>query len=193
MWSNVTIPGRPTTLMVDASRNLMGWEANFCDQLYAAMARRNLLLKGAGPIRPELPKDPSAHMDPSDGYNCIIVLGRVEPQGLIAEASLASYLEWLDSHPPRPPKLLAVCSWEGYDPQLTDRVLESPAGFASLAVAQQSPVTGREAGLFLLKLFTELELHSEDSITGKMLWFSAAKARELLRKRRLSGKFGVRC
>ena len=44
-----------------------------------------------------------------------------------------------------------------------------------------------------MEFFTELELHFEDSITGKMVWFSGSKARELLRRGRLLGKSGVRC
>ena len=45
----------------------------------------------------------------------------------------------------------------------------------------------------MLKFFTEMGLHSSDDITGKMVWFSCSKARELLRRRRLVGKVGVRC
>jgi hypothetical protein len=56
-----------------------------------------------------------------------------------------------------------------------------------------SPMSAREAGLFYLKFFTELNLHSKDHISGKMVWFSFSKAKEFLKRRRYSAKFGARC
>ena len=89
------------------------------------------------------------------------------------------------------PLFLSVCSLGGADPQMAEDVLAGDG--APLAVVQEGPMTARAAGLYFLKLYTELSIHSEDSITGKMLWFSAAKAKELLKRRRLDGKVGVRC
>ena len=82
---------------------------------------------------------------------------------------------------------------EDYDPETTHDILKSPTNFAPLAVAQGSPLTPREAGLFFLKFFIELDLHSSDEISGRMVWFSWSKARELLRRRRLTGVVEVRC
>ena len=53
-------------------------------------------------------------------------------------------------------------------------------------------MSGREGGLFLLKFFTELDLHSEVNMTGRMAWFSWSKASELLKRRQLTGRFGLR-
>ena len=53
-------------------------------------------------------------------------------------------------------------------------------------------MTGREGGLFFLKFFTELHLHSEVDMTGRMAWFSWSKATALLKRRRLKGSFGLR-
>ena len=106
---------------------------------------------------------------------------------------MASYWAWLNSQVELPPLVFAACTWESYDPSVSREILESPDTFAPLALAPQSPLTPREASLFLLKFFTELDLHSTDSITGRMVWFSHSKARELLRRRRLAGKVGLRC
>jgi hypothetical protein len=90
------------------------------------------------------------------------------------------------------PKLVALCTWEEYLADLSQDVLDCK-GRAPLSVVQQSPLTQRAAGLYLMKFFAELDLHSTDEITGKIVWFSASKAREVLTRRKLGGKFGVRC
>lgn len=192
LWSSVSIPGKPTILVVDASCNLGGWEFEFCDRLFATMKRRNLLLQGGTPSRVERPDDLLAHLEPQEAFNCILLFSQADATPLPPEATLRNYWEWLNSHI-RLPKLFAACTWERYDPEMSQEILKSPKTFAPLALAPQSPLTPREAGLFSLKFFTEMDLHSSDSVTGKMVWFSCSKARELLRRRRLSGKVGVRC
>ena len=108
-------------------------------------------------------------------------------------ANLASYWSWLNSDVELPTVLFATCTWESYDPAVSKEILECSSSFAPLAIAPQSPLTAREAGLYFLKFFTELDLHSTDKITGRMVWFACSKARELLKRRRLAGKFGLRC
>jgi len=179
--------------MVDASRNLEGWEFEFCDRLYASMRRRGLLLKGSAPARVEQPEDLASHLEPQDAFNCILLFGHGDGEHVPHGADLRGYWAWLNSHTTLSPKLFAVCTWESYDPVTGQEILESPNSFAPLALAPQSPLTPREASLFFLKFFTEMELHSSDSVTGRMAWFSCSKARELLRRRRLPGKVGLRC
>ena len=189
LWSSTSISGKPTILVVDASCNAAGWESEFCDRIFAAMKRRGLLLRGSSPVRVEDPGFLRPHLEPDEGPNCIFLLSHGNEA---TAAGLKSYWEWLNSYS-QPAKLFASCTWESYDPELTQEILKSPRTFAPLALAQQSPLTPREAGLFMLKFFTEMGLHSSDDITGKMVWFSCSKARELLRRRRLVGKVGVRC
>ena len=52
----------------------------------------------------------------------------------------------------------------------------------------------RAAGLFFMKFFVELDMHSEaaDSMTGKMVWFGHSKAREILRRRNYEGRVSLK-
>jgi len=192
LWNSVSIPGKPNILVVDASCNLGGWESEFCDRLFATMKRRKLLLQGSAPVRIPQPNALLPYLEPQEAFNCILLFSHGEGDYVPPESKLSNYWEWLKCHV-SPPKLFAACTWESYDPRVSQEILKSPQTFAPLALAQQSPLTPREAGLFSLKFFTEMDLHSSDSVTGKMVWFSCSKARELLRRRRLPGKVGVRC
>ena len=202
LWSSVSIAGKPVILVVDASGNKGGWEFAFSDRLFSSLARRGLLLKGNGPIHVEEPESLLPHLVPRESFNCILLFASAdrahgeEAQGEKEgrpRAHLASYWAWLNTQVQLHPLLLAACAWESYDPVVSQEILESPDSFAPLALAPQSPVTPREASLFFLKFFTEMDLHSTDSITGRMVWFSHSKAKELLRRRRLTGKVGLRC
>ena len=199
LWSAASIPGRPRVMLVDASGNREGWEREFCQRLFRTMERRGLAMSGHGPVEPEwrtevhlLPNSASLEAGTGKwpwpwedgGVNCLLWFAHVP--------ELDGHWQRLKLQAPRS-VLLAVVSWDSYDPKVSNEILEGQDTFAPLAVAQQSPLTPREAGLFVLKFFTELELHSTDSITGKIVWFSHSKARELLRRRRLEGRVGVRC
>ena len=193
MGSPVSIPGKPTILVVDASSNLEGWESEFCSRLFAAMKKRGLSLTGTGPVATENPQQLAPHVESQEAFNCILLLGHGKGDGVEPGSDIGSYWAWLNAQDGLLPKLVALCTWERYDQSLSHEILESSETFAPLALSPQSPMTPREAGLYFLKFFTELDLHSEGSITGKMVWFSGSKARELLKRRRLTGKVGVRC
>ena len=193
LWSSVSIPGKPAVLMVDASRDAGGWEREFSYRLFTSMARRGLRLKGDAPAMPQHPEELAPHLEEQETFNCILLLGHSNEEGIPPEVGLGGYWDWLKSRHELRPKLLAVCTWDAHAPRTSQEILESPESFAPLALAPQSAMTARESGLYFLKFFTELGLHSEDSITGRMVWFSASKAKELLRRRRLAVKFGVRC
>ena len=193
LWSSVSIPGRPTILMVDASCNQMGWEFEYCDRLYASMKRRGLHLKGTAPVRVKDPEKLLPHLEPQGSFNCILMFGHGQGENIAPGSELSGYWDWLNSHVHPAEVLFATSMWESHDPLVAKEILESPASFAPLALAPKSPLTPRETSLFFLKFFTELELHSSDNITGKMVWFSCSKAKELLRRRRLTGKVGARC
>ena len=193
MWSPVSIPGKPTLLVVDASCNLEGWESDFCSRLFAVMRKRGLLLTETSPIRTERPQQLAPHVESQQAFNSVLLLGHGKGDGVEPGRDIGSYWAWLNAQDGLLPKLVALCTWERYDQSLSHEILESPQTFAPLALAPQSPMTPREAGLYFLKFFTELDLHSDGSLTGKMVWFSGSKAKELLKRRRLIGKVGVRC
>ena len=193
LWSSNSIPGKPTILLVDASCNRGGWEFDFCDRLYASMKRRGLLLKVSAPVRVERPEELLPHLEPQHDFNCMLLFDHGEGEYAAPETNLTSYWTWLNSRVQPPGLLFAACMWESFDPTVSQEILGSGESFAPLALAPQTPLTPREAGLFFLKFFIELDLHSGDAITGRMVWFACSKARELLRRRRLTGKVGARC
>ena len=182
MWSSVTIPGRPSILVIDASRNLAGWEHDFMDQFFSSLKRSQLQLIGEAPVR----LDQIQELEPflSQQFNCMILFSYGE--------QLKTDWRWLQAHPNLSPKVFAACMCEFYDDEITSVILQSPQTFAPIAVVPQSSATPRETGLFLLKFFTELNLHSQDNISGKMAWFSFSKATALLKKRRYTAKFALR-
>ena len=191
MWSLTVIETPPVVLLVDASRNLAGWESEFCDRLFTAMARRELRLAGNGPLRVSEPEQMEPHLLSLQSASCVLLVGHGKEAPPSAAAEVGRHVTWLKANVAGA-KLLAVCSWQDYSSTLTEELLKAPSDFAPLAVAQQSPVTAREAGLFFLKFFTELDLHSENEMSGRMVWFAWSKAKELLNRRGLRGRFGVR-
>ena len=192
MWSSVTIPGKPTILVVNASQDVEGWESDFCQRLFGALQRRGLQMLGDGPAELRSPADLS-QLGLPETYNCVLLFAHAGTAKESPHAQLRAYWDHLNSRSEGQDTLFAVCTWEDFDPETTHDILKSPTNFAPLAVAQGSPLTPREAGLFFLKFFIELDLHSSDDISGRMVWFSWSKARELLRRRRLTGVVEVRC
>jgi len=191
MWSSVTIPGKPAILVVDASRNLEGWENDFIDRLFSSLKRSRLILITKVPVCIHRTNELEPHL--SSDFNCILFFSHGQGEQVLPDAKMRSHWDWLNLHGQLSSKLFAGCMGQSYDPEASRQILQSPQTFAPLALTPQSPLAKREAGLFLLKFFTELNLHSKESITGKMAWFSYSKARELLRRRRYTGKFGLRC
>ena len=193
LGNSVTIPGKPTILLIDGSRNLEGWESSFCERLLNRMLRRGLHLATDLPFRAEKPEALVPCLDPEDGFNCILLLCHGEGERVSQEAKLSSYWEWLNRYPWESPKLFAALTWQSYDPHVSREILESSNSFAPVALAPTSSVTPRLGGLFFVKFFAELHLHSIDRISGGMVKFSYAKARHLLERRGMSGAVGLRC
>ena len=179
--------------MVDGSRNAQGWEAEFCDRVFNVLRRKDMGLAGQTPLRPSLPQDLDAVLQNQDAFNCILLFCHGEGPHVPRESKLSSFWSWLSTYEQLTPKLLAVCTWETHDPETSQLILAAGDSFAKLAMVPQSPLSPRAAGLFYIKFFSELDLHAHDSVMGKMVWFSHAKARELLKRRHLSGQVGLRC
>jgi len=188
MWSPAVIPGKPRLLVIDASGNQAGWEAALARRFAATMMRRGVVVIGEAPLLVAAPAELGGYGQRLTEANCLVLLTQGKAGGA---ATLKVYWDWLTSHVPGP-KLLAACSWESYDPAVNGFILGKQQEFAPLSVAPKAPVNQRDGALFLLKFFTELALHTEDQITGKMVWFSWSKSRALLKRRRLNDDFGVR-
>ena len=193
IWSQITIPGKPKLLVVDGSLNAQGWEAEFCDRIFNVLRRKGMKLAGDRPLRADRPKDLREVLQDQDAFNCICLFCHGEGAQLSQDSNLSSFWKWLSKYDGLAPKLLAVCTWETYDPDTSESILTAKGNFAQLAIVPQSPLSPRAAGLFFMKFFSELDLHAHDSISGKMVWFSHSKGRELLKRRRLPGQIGVRC
>lgn len=193
LWKPITIPGKPKLAVIDGSSNAEGWEAEFSDRIFANFQRRGMLLKETILPRVNQPTELERHLTPQDSFNCILLFTHAHTQTGGSSTGLEGYWDWLSKHPWASQKLLAICTWEQPDPSITNAVLKSDGNFAPLALIPQSPMSPREAGLYYMKFFAELDLHTSDSLTGKMVWFSASKAKELLRRRNLTGSVGVNC
>jgi hypothetical protein len=175
--------------VLDATRNREGWEAETCARVSDSLVRRDIAVLDGGPIAVHSPEDLEGILRPHDRYNCIFLCANAD-----GGAPVGDYWAALQSTLDGARKLLAVCTWQGFDQRTTEEVLTADATFAVLAVSQQSPMTVRAAALFFMKFFAELDLHSEasESMTGKMVWFGHSKAREILRRRHYEGRVGLR-
>ena len=192
MWSNITIPGKPSILMVDASRNLEGWEHEFAERLFGSLQRSGVHFVTSGPQRILETKEIEPYL--ALEFNVILLFSPGKGEGIPELALMRSHWDWMNMRLAKlRPVLFAAILSKNYDPDTAQQILKAAETFAPLAVAPQAELTPREAGLYMLKFFTELNLHSEENISGKMVWFSSSKARELLRRRRYQGKLGVRC
>lgn len=193
IWSQITIPGKPRILMIDGTRNTQGWENEFAARIFTVLKRKGLDLVGNAPLRPSQPKDLVAVLDGQDYFNCLFLLCHGEAADVPEDTNLAAYWPSLSNYGSLTPKLLAICSWETPDLETGESILDARDSFAQIALVPGSALSQRAAGLFYLKFFTELDLHADDSIMGKMVWFSHAKAKEILRRRSLTGEIKVRC
>lgn len=192
-WSQIAIPGKPRVLVVDGCGNAEGWEAEFCDRLFDVLRRRGIRLASEAPLRPSRPQDLDEALRDQEAFNCVFLFCHGDGVQVPEELKLNSFWNWLSTREGMTPKLLTVCTSESYDSETSQRILAPGDSFAKLAIVPQSPLSARAAGLFYIKFFFELDLHANDSIQGKMVWFSHAKAKELLKRRHLPGQLGVRC
>lgn len=191
MWSQTTIPGKLGLLVVDVCRNDQGWESEFCSRIFNVLRRKGMTLVGERPLNVDRPQGLSEALQDQSAFNGVFLVGHAAQ--VPEESKLSGYWDWLSSLDGLEPKLLAVCTFEDHDPDTSQSILSAADSFAQFAVVPQSPLSPRAAGLFFMKFFTELDLHAADTITGRMVWFSHAKARELLKRRRLPGEIGMRC
>ena len=191
LWSQTTIPDKRGLLVIDGCANDQGWESEFCSRLFNVFRRKGMTLVGDKPLNVNRPQDLSEALQDQSAFNCVFLISH--PSQTAEASKLSSYWDWLSSLEELEPKLLAVCTFEDHDPNTSQAILTAEDSFARFAVVPKSPLTPRAAGLFFMKFFTELDFHAPDSITGRMVWFSHAKARELLRRRRLPGEIGMRC
>lgn len=176
MWSSVSIQGAPRILMIDVTQNKEGQEFAFSERLYQSLKKSELQMGSHEPLH-TIPTHFGDYQ-----FNCLLIFAHSHQDVLetIGPQRLPSYL-------------LAISSTDGFDASSGGSILKSNPPIAPIMIAPQSTMSLREAGLFYLKFFTELKLHSTDSISGKMVWFSFSKAKELLKRRRYAAKFGVRC
>jgi hypothetical protein len=190
-WSSVSIPGKPAILLIDSSGNQEGWESDFCNRLFRSLQRSKLrvagdavfLVSGAGILPAELLRGQDSrdtHFPDPESFNVILLCAH-SLQNVWSDLLKQS---WLSQ------KIVALCSWQSYQPETSQAALQS---LSAAAIVPESASNARESGLFYLKFLTELDLHSSDQISGKMIWFSFTKAKELLKRRRYQAKFGVRC
>ena len=188
-WSQTSLPGRPSVISIDATQDTHGWESEAAARVTNSLVRRDIRVVSGGVIVANGLEEVVSSLRPPGGYNCILIFAGTE--GEVPAASLWSELK---ARLGGQQKLFALCTWDGADGRVSEDVLKGRDHFGVMGVAQQTPLSGRAAGLFFMKFFAELDLHSHatESMTGKMVWFAHSKAREILRRRHLDGRIGLR-
>jgi hypothetical protein len=162
--------------MIDLTQNIEGQEYAFSDRLYLSLKKSGLQMEADAPLH-TVPVQLQDYQ-----FNCLLFFTH-SPKDVLETIALQDLSSCL----------LAICSTDGFDASSGESILKSNPPIAPIIITPLSTMSLREAGLFYLKFFTELKLHSTDSISGKMVWFSFSKAKELLKRRRYAAKFGVRC
>jgi hypothetical protein len=193
-WSQITIPGRPSILFLDASEDAEGWEREFADRLFTVYRRKGIALATDAPVRVVRPADISPHLIRQEGFNSILLFGH-GGERTPEERRVGTIWRWFLEQQGLSPKLFALVTAEDADLATSQAILDAKGSFAKLAVAPLTPLTPRGAGLFFMKFFAELDLHSEaeGTVTGTMVWFSHSKAKVLTARRHYAGEVGMRC
>ena len=187
MLSKTVIEAPLRVLVVDATENVEGFEWEVASRLLAVLGKRGVALVDDEPLKVADVSDIGRRADAVSAATCVVLLGSEHgPPG----RGLAVW-EWIGSNVAGP-KLAVVCQWGAGDWRLTDAVLEAPTRWAPIGIAQESAVSPREGGLFLLKFLTEMDLHSDERMSGRMAWFSWKKADELVKRRGMAVRFGLR-
>lgn len=182
MFSTSAIERPLVLLLVDTTGNAEGWEWGVSNRLLSVLAKRGVALASGQAITIVEAGELTAHAEVLAAASCVVLVGRGDDLDV---------WRWLTANVDGP-KLAVVCQWGHHDGELAQAVLKAPGDWAPIAVAPELPVTPREGALFLLKFLTELYLHSDDRTTGRMAWFASTKAHELLKRRRMTARFGLR-
>ena len=185
-WGDASIEGRPRVLTIDITANREGWEHDSAHRVHAGMLRRNISVAVDEPLMGAT-SELARLINGAGEFNAMLLLCR--PEDNDAAEQIWSQLQEITTD-----ALLAICTWDVAEPVLASEVDESIGLFGQLAVVQESSMTVRGAGLFFMKFFAELDLHSEstESMTGKMVWFGHSKAREILRRRNYEGRVSLK-
>ena len=192
-WSEITIPGEPKVMFIDACQNVQGWETDFGDRTAKVLMRKDTKLLEDRVIRINNRSEILPKLLEKDSFNTIFLLCHEGESGISQELQLKNLWDWIVKSAQLPPKLFVACTCDYVEAKVSESILENKDTFSQLALVPQLQLPIRSAGLFFMKFFSELQLHAEESITGKMVWFSHSKAREILRRRNLSGKVGLKC
>ncbi|MSQ33895.1 MAG: hypothetical protein EXR60_05715 [Dehalococcoidia bacterium] len=176
------IPGKPTVLLLDATRNSGGWESELTDRCFKAMRRRQVRLSGDGPWRPTRAEDLEGVLSAADDFNCLFLLAHGRGDGTPPSSDGRSYWGRLLLHPELSEKLLALCVFQPHDASLSQEVLQ-PGAWGRIALAPTAEITARDAIIFFVKFFYELDLHSRSSITSAMAQFAYFKAGRLVKNK----------
>ena len=187
MLSTTVIEQPFKLLVIDTTNNHEGWEWDISNRLLTVLGKRGVELVKDSPAMGADPRELERHSDSLSEASCIVLFGTSNGDS----GSSVLVWNWLSSHV-EGQKLAAVCEWGRHSPELTDAVLKSPSTWAAIAIAQESDVAPREGALFMLKFLAEMDLHSDDRVTGRMAWFAWKKADALVKRRRMDVRFGLR-
>lgn len=154
MQPSTLVPGAPRVLVAEASGDLALTE--LANRIAEGLRRQGV--PSDGPIAWR-----ASGLDDAQTANCILVLGSLDP---LPEASRVGST----------PKLLALFPATA---NLDRAALLKPGGPVAAAVVAKPDMSGKEAALFFVELFSELHTHCRGGISAAMLRFCLAKASRL--------------
>ena len=82
-WGQASVAGRPRVLVLDATHDREGWEAETCARVSNSLVRRDIPVLDGGPITVRSPDDLEGILQPHDRYNCIFPRAHAEPKAAI--------------------------------------------------------------------------------------------------------------
>ena len=186
MWSTASIPGKPVVSIATKCHSDMLNGNVFATNLAHKLQRRTVTLATAGPVPILNPQTLSAVIEEA---NCLLLIWPVSDGD--TNHSLLEFWNGLLGLPGLRPLLVAILTGPGHEPNLR-KIEEMDHDRIPFLITQTGPISFNEAEAYILKFFAELSLHSSDNISGKMVWFSAAKATTLLNGRGIPSPFAVR-
>jgi hypothetical protein len=186
MWSTASIPGKPVVSIAEKCHSDTLNGTAFATNLAQKLQRRAVTLATSGPVPILHPYTLSAVIEKA---NCLLLIWPVSEGD--TNHSLLEFWDVLRGLSERRPLLVAILTGLGHEPNLS-KIVEMDHDRIPFLITQTGPISFNEAETYILKFFAELSLHSSDNISGKMVWFSAAKATTLLNGRGIPSPFAVR-
>ena len=186
MWSSAFIPGKPVVSVIAIEGTETPTGLATAARLSQKLKRRKVTLgssKLASMLHTNSPATSAA------GSNCFLLVWTAF-EGRPNDC-LSIIWDNLLQRSKSGPILVALLAGLDTDPNF-ERIIETLDPEIPFLLTQTRSVPFHHGEAYILKFFSELALHSPDNISGRMVWFSAAKAAALLKTRGVTSPFTLR-